>query len=178
MGSTTEDWSSVETEELGMDAMYLGNRLFIGKNKKEAFQRLKQKVIDRLSGWKAKLLSAAGRGTLIRSVISSMPVYSMSTFMLPKSVSADLDKATRKFWWCGDAKVSRCWCPSSWDSICRPKSHGGLGFRRFYDLNRALVAKLGWFLQTEGHRLWVQALKQKYFPHSDFLQSSPPSSCS
>ena len=96
-------------KKLGMDAFYLGNILFIGKNKREAFQRIKQRVIDKLSGWKVRLLSAAGRGTLIRAVASSIPVYSMSTFLFPKSVSLEMDKAVRKFWLCGNAEVKRCW---------------------------------------------------------------------
>ena len=86
-----------------------------------------------------------------------------------------MNKAVRKFWWCGNAEIERCWCTVAWDSVCQPKAFGGLGFRRFVDLNQPLVAKLGWILQTDGNRLWVRALKQKYFSHSDCIHCSPPS---
>ncbi|PON85694.1 hypothetical protein TorRG33x02_185500, partial [Trema orientale] len=60
-----------------------------------------------------------------------------------------------KFWWHGSTHLGRFWHPKAWDAVYQPKALGGLGFRKFHDINRALIAKLGWSLQTEKDKLWV-----------------------
>lgn len=52
------------------------------------------------------------------------------------------------------------------DKICSPKLSGGLGLRRFEDINVALLCKIGWWLVAGLDTLWSKALKAKYFPHS------------
>lgn len=44
-----------------METLHLGNRLFIGRSKRQTFEKLKDKVFAKLNGWKSKLLSSAGR---------------------------------------------------------------------------------------------------------------------
>lgn len=43
-----------------------------------------------------------------------------------------------------------------------PKSYGGLGFRRMWDQNKALIAKLDWVILSSEDRLWVEIMKAKY----------------
>ncbi|PON97255.1 Ribonuclease H-like domain containing protein [Trema orientale] len=102
----------------------------------------------------------------------------MSTFMLPKNICDELDRAVMKFWWRGSTHHGGFWHPKDWDAVCQPKALGGLGFRKFHDINRALIAKLGWSLQTEKDKLWIRALKDKYFRHSQFVQYRPSKSSS
>lgn len=61
-------------KELSKDAKYLGNPSILGKNKSEAFSKLFLCMERKLEGWKAKLLSQAGRCTLIKVVLSSTPI--------------------------------------------------------------------------------------------------------
>ena len=63
------------------------------------FQDIIDKVQGKLQGWKAKLLSQAGRTTLISSVLQAMPLYTFSDFKVPKAVCNKLDAITRSFWW-------------------------------------------------------------------------------
>jgi hypothetical protein len=65
-------------------AKYLGLPLFFHNNKTVAFEDIKHRILDRISGWKSKLLSQAGKTTLIKSVANSIPTYSMSLFKFPK----------------------------------------------------------------------------------------------
>jgi hypothetical protein len=37
----------------------------------------------------------------------------------------------------------------SWSSICIPRDLGGLGIRNMYDVNLALITKLGWKLLSD-----------------------------
>jgi hypothetical protein len=45
----------------------------------------------KLSSWRAEHLSTGGRLTLINSVLSSLPIYMMSFFAVPKGVLKKLD---------------------------------------------------------------------------------------
>lgn len=62
---------------------YLG--VFVDNDLKKAnFSEMVEKINQKLSGWKAKLLSQAGRLQLIKSVLSSTPLCRMSSFSFPK----------------------------------------------------------------------------------------------
>ena len=47
---------------------YLGLPPLIGKSKQNTFAHLKQRVANKLTGWKKKLLSNAGKEVLIKVV--------------------------------------------------------------------------------------------------------------
>ncbi|KAL2903406.1 hypothetical protein RDABS01_002116 [Bienertia sinuspersici] len=59
----------------------------------------------------------------------------------------------------------------SWDSLCLPKSMGGMGFRDLKCFNQALLATQGWRLLNNPSSLLYDVLKAKYFKHSDFLSA-------
>ena len=50
-----------------------------------------------MQGWKAKLLSQAGKEVMIKKVIQSIPTYSMSVFRLPIGLIKDIETMIRKF---------------------------------------------------------------------------------
>ena len=84
---------------------YLGLPSFVGKNKMACFTQIKERIWGCLQGWKEKLLSQAEREVMIKAVVQSIPVYSMSVFKLPVSLCKDIEAMIRKFWWGnGDAK--------------------------------------------------------------------------
>ncbi|GKD78656.1 RNA-directed DNA polymerase, eukaryota, reverse transcriptase zinc-binding domain protein [Tanacetum coccineum] len=55
------------------------------------------KVSSRLSKWNLKTLSIGDRLTLIKSVLSSIPLYQMSIFKVPKKVLNTLESIRRNF---------------------------------------------------------------------------------
>ncbi|GJR22073.1 hypothetical protein Tco_0970600 [Tanacetum coccineum] len=55
------------------------------------------KLFARLSKWKLKSLSIGGRLTLIKSVLSSLPLYYMSSFKIPKGVLSKMESIRRNF---------------------------------------------------------------------------------
>ena len=148
---------------------YLGLPLVSGKEKKMALQEVIDKVNSRLQGWKMKVLSHAARGSLIRSVSSSIPSYHMSSLLLPKSICNKLDRINRNFWWGIDEKNYGLFL-RSWDSICLPKWAGDIGIRKTEDLNKALVAKLSWEVASNSGKIWVQLFWKKYVKHRNFMK--------
>ncbi|GJW85727.1 hypothetical protein Tco_0158872 [Tanacetum coccineum] len=60
------------------------------------------KLSARLSKWKLKSLSIGGRLTLIKFVLSSLSLYYMSSFKVPKGVLSKMESIRRNFFqWCG-----------------------------------------------------------------------------
>ncbi|CAN1818412.1 hypothetical protein LINPERHAP1_LOCUS28371 [Linum perenne] len=62
---------------------YLDLPCIVLRSKQETFQFLEDQVSLRLSSWKQQCLSPAGIHTLLKSVISGLPVYAMSCYRLP-----------------------------------------------------------------------------------------------
>jgi hypothetical protein len=159
-------------------AKHLGLPLFFHRNKSLAFEDLKNKFLNRILGWKAKILSQAAHTTLIRTVANSLASYSMSLFLLLRSFCQEIDSCLRKFWWGAPLDKKHSLCLLGWKKICSPKSVGGLGLRTMEVQNSSLLAKLGWQILSSRDSLWVKALTSKYLHASTFLsaQASPSSS--
>ncbi|KAF4368738.1 hypothetical protein G4B88_000995 [Cannabis sativa] len=49
-----------------------------------------------------------------------------------------------------------------------PKQRGGLGFRKFEDINKALVAKLAWDMVSNADKLWVKIFREKFCHWNSF----------
>ena len=78
---------------------YLGHPSFIGRKKKVCFTKVKERIWARMQSWKEKLLSQAGKEVMIKTVIQSIPTYSMSVFKMTVSLSKEIETMIRKFWW-------------------------------------------------------------------------------
>lgn len=63
---------------------YLGVSLHFSKLRKEDLQPVIDKIIKRIAGWKGRLLSYAGRLTLLKACLASIPIYLMSIIKFPK----------------------------------------------------------------------------------------------
>ena len=80
----------------------------MGKNKRNTFNDVKEKISKKLAGWKEKLLSKASKEVLIKAVAQAIPTYTMSYFKIPDSLCDDLTSMIRNFWW-GQKGDERKW---------------------------------------------------------------------
>jgi hypothetical protein len=117
-------------------------------------------------------LSQAGKSTLIKSVVSALPSYAMSSFLFPDALYTKLDRTFKIFWWGFPKEKTRNLSLKSWKSMCLPKDQGGLGFRLMKDVNLSLMSKLGWKLLSNQNSLWVSLFQQKYIRYGNLLSSS------
>ncbi|KAL5544806.1 hypothetical protein UlMin_008590 [Ulmus minor] len=117
----------------GCHEKYLGLPCYTSKNKQGIFSSIKDRVWNKLSGWKSKLLSAGGREVLAKSIIQAIPAYSMSLFKIPSTLIKELHRLCAQFWWVGGGggggnpeKRRMHWC--NWEKLCSHKLDGGMGF--------------------------------------------------
>lgn len=54
-------------------------------------------IQKKLATWKTSMLSMAGRVCLVKSVISTIPMYSMQAFWLPRGILGRIDQVMRPF---------------------------------------------------------------------------------
>ncbi|KAL5565529.1 hypothetical protein UlMin_028693 [Ulmus minor] len=99
--------------------IYLGLPLFQTGNSKD-FKFLIERMENKLAGWKSRVLSKAQRNILIKSVISSIPVYAMHSMKIPVTVCSKLDSIIRKFWGAA-SHTQNPLCLRAWKVICQPK---------------------------------------------------------
>ena len=84
---------------------YLGVPLSPFKLTLAQVQPLVDKVADRLPGWKADLLTKAGRCILVQFVLTSMMIYLLLALDLPPRALKAIDKIRRGFLWKGRKEV-------------------------------------------------------------------------
>lgn len=72
-----------KTEDLGK---YLGIPILHKWVSKETFHHILMKIQNKLSSWKIRQLSFAGRLTLTKFVLESLPAYTMHSMMLPRDL--------------------------------------------------------------------------------------------
>ncbi|KAM2057398.1 hypothetical protein ACFX16_030091 [Malus domestica] len=104
---------------------YLGLPTFVGKNKKQTFSYIKERVLNKLCGRKGKCLSNAGRELLIKVVTQALSADAMYCFLLPRTFCDDLHKLMAWFSWGNDPKARKIhwWF---WEKLCKPKDEGGI----------------------------------------------------
>lgn len=78
-------------------AVYLSLPLHIKCGQASSFNSIIEKINNRFSRWKVKVLSQASRAMLIKSVLSSIPTYWISSFQLPISTCHRIDAKLRDF---------------------------------------------------------------------------------
>jgi hypothetical protein len=134
---------------------YLGLPLTPRRLKKIDFQPLVDKATGKLSTWNGRNLTQAGRVCLVKSVLSSQPVYLMTVIKPPVEVLQELDKIRRHFLWAGDKALSGGKCKVNWAKTTLPKDLGGLGVLHLGSFARALRLRWLWQEWTSPEKAWI-----------------------
>ncbi|KAF4362984.1 hypothetical protein F8388_020500 [Cannabis sativa] len=130
-------WKTVDSDTLSKEDRFLRNPVIWLNSKVKDLKFIKEKICSKIEGWCCKLLSQARRSTLICVVAQSPPT--------------------------GNVDKDRFLALLDWSSLCLPLDRGGLNFKKFEDINLAIISKLGWKLAIEDDSLWCKVFKVKYW---------------
>eukprot|EP00253_Pinus_taeda_P007926 PITA_07926 len=98
---------------------------------------------------------------LLKAILQSIPVYSLSIRVASKGVCAKLRDIFGKFIWGGPTQ-QRKWALVSWTNLIKRKDEGGLGLRDPEVLNKVIGAKLWWRWLQGGTDVWKKIWDYKY----------------
>ena len=105
---------------------YLGIPILKSVPKVAHWMSMLDKLKIRIQAWGAAWLNLAGKVTLLKSVLSSIPVYHNTILLPPKSFISKVDTLLRIFLWEGGKNNERRLHLVSWDKIKKPILEGGL----------------------------------------------------
>ena len=143
---------------------YLGLPLGANLNRLSTWKPVLSTIRAKLSRWKGKFLSMAGRICLIKSVLNSLPLYYMSVFTMPKGIAKSISSINRCFLWKGSSN-SHGICKVAWHKVIKSKPLRGLGLGSIHSKNLALMFKWLWNLDKGVAGGWQELILQKYRPH-------------
>ncbi|WVZ51479.1 hypothetical protein U9M48_002624, partial [Paspalum notatum var. saurae] len=139
---------------------YLGLLMHYRKLRNSGRKHIEERFKKCLIGWKGKLLSVGGRLVLINSVLSSLPMFMLSFFAIPKGVLRKLDYFRSRFFRQNDQHKKKFHL-IKWDHIRQPKEQGGLGIIDLKVQNKCLLSKWLFKLANEDG-IWQNLLRNKY----------------
>uniref|UniRef100_A0A803P3M4 Uncharacterized protein n=1 Tax=Cannabis sativa TaxID=3483 RepID=A0A803P3M4_CANSA len=123
----------------------------------------------RIKQWSTRNISYAGRMVLINSMLLSFHTYWSQILVLPKKVISEIESICRSFLWKGT-----CYSigPGSvaWETLCKPKKAGGLGFSKISDWNTAALIKHVWAIASKKDNLWVKWIHNVYIKHKNWWE--------
>ena len=105
---------------------YLGFPILHQGSNGNAFNFVIERVLEKLAGWKARVLSLVGKRVLISFASTPIVEYYMQCCALPAKVCLVVDKLKRDFLW-GSTQEKRKLYLVNWSTVTLPKDRRGLG---------------------------------------------------
>lgn len=111
-----------------------------------------------------------GRITLIKFILSNLPLYYLSVFSIPTKVAKKLEQIQRIFLWEGNR--TKKYHIIKWSEVTLPKSMGDLGIGNIV-LKNTLLGKWIWRFIKEENSLWHFIILCKYRTGPNGWDSNP-----
>ena len=108
---------------------YLGVNSIHGRVTQDLFSNVVESIASRLEGWKMKILSSVGRQVLVRSVLNTVPFYTMQTTLIPMGICYKIEMLMRRFLW-GGTSQQRATSLVICDKVTTSIDWGGIYYRR------------------------------------------------
>ncbi|XP_020684353.2 uncharacterized protein LOC110100971 [Dendrobium catenatum] len=140
---------------------YLGIKMTLRRLSYDDFQLIIDKTFKLLNIWGSKILSVAGKITLVKTVLLALPTYYGTHSLLPKKILDDLEKICRDFIW-RKAKGNSGIHYVSWEEMCKPVNEGGRGLFSCSAKKKALRSILAWRYFKNKDSLLQEVFAAKY----------------
>ncbi|XP_062081350.1 uncharacterized protein LOC133786265 [Humulus lupulus] len=156
---------------------YLGIPISSKKISAEECEMLVEKMTLRIRTWSSRNLSYAGRVVLINSVFLTISSYWSQIMILPKGVLQKINAICRAFLWKAESKFLG---PGlvGWETLCKSKREGGLGFRNVLEWNKEAIGNYIWAVATKQDNLWIKWVHHVYLGTADWWSYEAPSASS
>ncbi|GJV49742.1 RNA-directed DNA polymerase, eukaryota [Tanacetum coccineum] len=159
----TQAANSIGCLTLSLPFQYLDVNISSHMSRIKSWDIVLNKVQDRLSKWKSKVLSVGGRLTLLKSVLGATPIYYMSMYESLMYVINKLEVIRSHFFNGGDPNIRKMTFVK-WENVLASKDKGGMGVSSFFALNRALIFKWIWRFYSQWgagffFSLWSRVIK-------------------
>lgn len=126
-----------------MPFKYLGAPIYKGRCRNQFFGDLVETFATKIEGWHTRFLSFGGKITLLKAILSSLPIQLFSCMVIPGKFE-NIEKLMSSFLWSQKGQHRTHWV--SWRKVCRPESEGGLRVGSIADTIFGLHGKLAWKL--------------------------------
>lgn len=142
------------------------------------FKSIPVKVANTITSWKFKNITQAGKLILINSILIAYASHIMAIFQIPQFILKQITSLLLKFWWAASQDRK----PIYWrkrELLERPKSQGGLGLRNLQSLNKALLFKQAWRMESKQSLLISKVFRAKYSSNwsANSLKGKIPETC-
>jgi hypothetical protein len=168
-----KDCSDVYSQIFGCESgsfpfRYLGIPMHHKKLLNRDWKEIEERFQKKLSCWKGKHLSYGGRLVLINSLLSSLAMFMLFFFQVPKGILKKLDYYRSRFFWQCDGHKKK-YRLARWSILCAPKDQGGMGILNIELQNKCLLSKWLFKLINEDG-VWQNLLRNKYLRNKTISQ--------
>ncbi|XP_058759359.1 uncharacterized protein LOC131632631 [Vicia villosa] len=140
---------------------FLGIPIGFNPRKEATWNPLLSKMKNRLKGWMNRSFNLGGRITLLKSVLCSLTIFTMSFYRMPKKVVKIFKALQSKFLWeVVEEKRRIHWV--KWEEVTLPFEKMGLGVKNIELFNLALLNKWRWRILQGLNGMWLDVLKARY----------------
>ena len=154
-------WQKSSVVRQDFPIKYMGVPLHFTKLRREDLQPVIDKIIKRISGWKGRLLSYAGRLTLLKACLVSIPIYLMSIRKFPKWAVNMINSHMARFLWNNNEDKHK-YHLAHWQLVAQKKELGGLGIPDLRNLNLSLLSSWIFRYGLNKNAIWTKISDFKY----------------
>jgi hypothetical protein len=132
-------------------------------------------LVERRMNASARFLGYGGRLEFVRSVLSTLPMFYLSSLKIQKAVLDMCNRAQRHCLWAKEEDSTSVNALAAWSLVCRPKKHGGLGVLNLELQNKALLIKQLHKFYSKADVPWVKLVWSLYgdqVPHAQSRRGS------